>query len=65
MTPGTMVHHIHIMAKPQLQVCKQQQTASGNKTCKLTFLPTQMSKPQLQVCKQQQIALGNKTCLCL
>ena len=36
---GTLVRNTTLMSKPQLQVCKQQQTASGNKTCKLTFLP--------------------------
>ena len=35
---GTLVHNTTLMSKPQLQVCKQQ-TASGNKTSKLTFLP--------------------------
>ena len=55
------------MQKPQLQVCKQQQTASGIKTCLclgLAFLTihntTLMSTPHLQVCKQQQTASGVK-----
>ena len=64
------------MSTPQLQVCKQQQTASGCKTM-LTWLfsvpdyvtlvhnTTPMPKPHLQVCKQQQMASGNETCLCL
>ena len=55
-----------------LHVCKQQQIASGNKTCNLVVLAfltmrlgtlvhntTLMSE---QVCKQQQIASGIKTC---
>ena len=36
---GTLVRNNTLMSTPQLQVCKQQQTALGNKTCKLTFLP--------------------------
>ena len=36
---ATLVHNTTLMSKPHLQVCKQQQTASGIKTCKLTLLP--------------------------
>ena len=62
----------------KIQVCNQQQTASGNKNLKMVFLPivgpltmklgTLMyhdecsSKYKLQVCKQQQTASSNKTC---
>ena len=74
---GTLMRNAILMSMPQLQVCKQQQTAPGNKICKLTYyaLGSQtmrlrtllhhihlMAKPQSQVCKQQQTASSNKTC---
>ena len=34
---GTLVHRITLMTKRRLQVCKQQQTASGNKLVNLHF----------------------------
>ena len=36
---GTLVHNTSLKSKPHLQVCKQQQIASGIKICKLTLLP--------------------------
>ena len=59
-----------------IQVCNQQQTASGNKNLKMLFVPIvrpltmklgmlmyhheSSSKQKLQACKQQQTASGNK-----